>query len=104
METFLKDDFFLMKYSEKQGMFLDSHTPPPRVYAVSSLKSSFEEMFGLWPLPIYVEAVLLPFKNQIIYDGILYPRTITFGRGMTHSFNESYKEAKKKSGIITTLV
>ncbi len=67
-----------MKYVDGQAMFLDSHTPP-QVYAISALKSSFEEMFDFWPLPIYAEAILLPFKDHIIYDGILYPRTITFG-------------------------
>lgn len=98
---FLKGNFFLMEYTDKQGMFLDSHTPP-RVYAVSSLKNSFEEIFGLLSLPIYMEAVFLQFKDQIIYDGILHVNNIIFGRHMTHSLKEDYKKAKKR-GIITAL-
>ncbi|MCX6703137.1 MAG: hypothetical protein NTV02_00390 [Candidatus Zambryskibacteria bacterium] len=98
---FLKGKFFLMEYTDTQGMFLDSNNPP-RAHAVSSLKSSFEDMFCLMPLPIYMEAVFLPFKGQIIYDGILQVNNIIFGRHMTRNFKEDYKKAKKK-GIITVL-
>ncbi|MHB9025106.1 MAG: hypothetical protein ACYC7E_13195 [Armatimonadota bacterium] len=73
---------------------------PPKAYGVLALYSSFEEMAEL---PIMVEAVLLPFKRQIIYDGIFAYSPISFGRGYIESFNSSYQRAKSMYGIITSL-
>ena len=42
-----------------------------KVYAVLALSDPLEDMvLGLRP-PILVNAVLLPFKGKIVYDGIL---------------------------------
>lgn len=54
-------------------------------------------------LPIRLEAVLMPFKNQIVYDGFLIPYNVIFGRGFTEDLNEEYQEAKHRYGIITSL-
>jgi hypothetical protein len=50
-----------------------------------------------------IEAVLLPFKNQITYDGQCRYYNIFFGGGITRRLNDSYQLAKAHSGIITTL-
>lgn len=50
-----------------------------------------------------VEAVLLPFKDCIVYDGFLQPYNISFGGNIRASINDDYNEKKAKYGIITTL-
>ena len=54
-------------------------------------------------VPILIETVLLPFKNQITYDGQCRYYNIFFGGGITRRLNDSYQLAKAQSGIITTL-
>jgi hypothetical protein len=46
---------------------------------------------------------LLPVKGQIVYDGLLNSYNISFGPGIRRSLNESFKEAKERLGIVTTL-
>ena len=53
--------------------------------------------------PAYVEAVLLPFKNQIIYDGLIAPYSIYFGRSMRFGFQDTFDKAKAHYGIIESL-
>ena len=50
-----------------------------------------------------VQTVLLPFKDQIVYDGLLTSYSISFGPGIRRSLNESFKEAKARHGIVTSL-
>jgi len=50
-------------------------------------------------LPLMVEAVLLPFKNRIIYDSIIPHYTVSFGGGMRRSFNDAYQESKFRYGL-----
>src|SRR5262249_50205661 len=54
-------------------------------------------------LPVLTETVLLPFKGMIVYDGLMTSYRISFGPGIRRSLNESFKEAKARHGIVTTL-
>lgn len=49
---------------------------------------------------MYVEAVLLPFKGKIIYDGLFQARNIFFGGGIKRNLKESYMKAKQNNRII----
>jgi len=97
----VKGTFYLFRYLKKHAIFLDDATPP-RAYGVLALTDTFEELLGP-VLPIRLEAVLLPFKGQIIYDGFVVPYRIYFGRGVREELNEDYREAKDRFGIITSL-
>ncbi|HLH60316.1 MAG TPA: hypothetical protein VKV20_01425 [Ktedonobacteraceae bacterium] len=55
-------------------------------------------------LPLYVEAVLLPFEDHIIYDSLLAPYSIYFGPGIRSTLNDSYRDAQEREGIITNLL
>jgi hypothetical protein len=46
---------------------------------------------------------LLPFRDKIVYDGLISSFRISFGGGMRRSFKESYEAAKKRLGIVTSL-
>jgi hypothetical protein len=52
-----------------------------------------------------VETALLPFKDKIIYDGLLSSPgpAIAFGPGIRGMLNETYQQAKDRHGIVTTL-
>ena len=50
------------------------------------------------------EALLLPFRDKIVYDGVLVGFNISFGGGVKRSLNEIYQEAKEQmGGIVTSL-
>jgi plasmid stabilization system protein ParE len=101
-KDFLKDRFFLFRHLKKYAIFLDDSSPP-KAYGVLALKSDFLDMAGGQRLPIFLEAVLLPFKGQIIHDGILIPYPVSFGPGIRRDLKEEYQEAKARFGIITSL-
>jgi superfamily II DNA/RNA helicase len=50
-----------------------------------------------------VEAVLLPFKGQIVYDGLLSGYRVHFGGGIRSDINHTYIIAKHKKRVISTL-
>ena len=100
-KEFVKGRFLIFRYLKNYTVFLDTDESP-KAYGVLALNTAFEEMVGSC-LPAMVEAVLLPFSDKIVYDGILFPYSMTFGGGIRRSFNDAYQEAKSKFGIITSL-
>lgn len=101
-KNFVKGKFFIFRYLKNHTIFLNADELP-KAYGVIALTTPFEEMFGP-NLPVMVEAVLLPFGDEIIYDSILPTYNITFGAGIRRSLNDSYQEAKARFGIITSLL
>src|SRR5690606_15787092 len=75
---------------------------PLQVYGVVALTTPLVVLIQQ-PLPVMVKTVLLPFKGQIVYDGLLNIQGVSFGRGVKASLNDSYRQAKKESRVITTL-
>jgi len=96
---FVRGQFILLRQLKAYAIFVDMNEPP-RAYGVLALNSSFEE---LTQLPAFVDAVLLPFKGKITYDGIINYSPIVFGRNYINSFNDTYQRAKSLYGIITAL-
>jgi len=97
----VKGKFLIFRYLKNYTVFLDTDESP-KAYGVFALNTAFEEMVGSC-LPAMVEAVLLPFNGKIVYDGILFPYSMTFGGGIRRSFNDAYQEAKSRFGIIISL-
>ncbi len=59
-------------------MFLEEGVEgEPKAYLVHYLASPFEELLPI-PPPVLVEAVLVPFKGRIVYDGFIVPYTVYF--------------------------
>ena len=50
-----------------------------------------------------VQMVLLPFKDQIVYDGLLTSYSISFGPGIRRLLTDEFREAKIRHGIVTSL-
>ena len=99
-KQFMADTFYIFRFLKNYTIFIGKGS---QVYGVVGLNNSVAELFQGWSLPILVEAVLLPFKGQIIYDGLLSSHNIFFGSGVRSDLNETYMIAKQNGRIVTTL-
>lgn len=97
---FVRGRFILLSYQKKYAVFLDDGVQ--LAYGVLAISDDFETILGS-DLPIVLQTVLLPFKGDIIYDGVMTSFNVTFGRGIRDRFKASFQEAKAKHGIITSL-
>lgn len=95
--------FFIMRHLKKYTIFLSEHEPN-HAYGVLGLISPIEDIVGPSSyLPVYAEAVLLPFEGQITYDGLPQLYRISFGSGIRAELNDTYRNAQEREGIITRL-
>lgn len=95
-KKFVKGKFFIERYLKKYSIFIDGD----KVYAVLAVNQRLEDIIPKEYLPAYVEAVLLPFKGGIVYDGFLMRTNMFFGSGYKFSLKEAYMSAKQKGQII----
>jgi hypothetical protein len=93
--------FYIFRYLQQHTLFL-SATSPAQAYGVLGLVSPIEEIVGP-VLPVYAEAVLLPFGQQIIYDSLLAPYDIVFGPGIRRDLRQTYRDLLERHGVITSL-
>ena len=93
--------FYVFRELKNYTVFL-SATDPAVAYGVVALTQPFEDMIGP-DLPVMIETVLLPFRDKIVYDGLMCRYGISIGPGIRRSLNESFKEAKTRHGIVTSL-
>jgi hypothetical protein len=98
--NFRKGQFFVERALQKYAVFIGSK--PSAAYGVLGLVSEIEEMLGYRPLPAMVEAVLLPWGDQIIHDGYMAAYAVSFGPGIRRSMKEEYAQLKAR-GIVTSL-
>ena len=94
-------DFYIVRYLKKYTVFLG--VKPERLYGVLGLADPLEMMFAGHPLPVYVRGVLLPFRDRIIYDGLLSVYSVFFGPGIRSSLKETYNRLKSREGIVEQL-
>lgn len=99
-KSFIFDNFHIERILKKYTVFISSKND---VYAVLALTDDFGEIIHKSQLPLYVKAVLLPFKGKIIYDGLLERYNIYFGGGISSDLKEVYLAAKQNAKIIETL-
>lgn len=91
--------FFIERLLKKQAIFIQDE----KVFGVLGLYDELEDVIEGAPLPLYVDAVLLPFKGKIIYDGLLQPYNVYFGSGISSELREAYLAAKQNGTIIESL-
>ncbi|HEV3343188.1 MAG TPA: DUF6398 domain-containing protein [Pirellulales bacterium] len=93
--------FYVFRELKNYTVFLSS-AKEPVAYGVLALSQPFEDLIGPY-LPVLTETVLLPFKGKIVYDGLMSSYNVSFGGGIRRSLNESFKEAKARHSIVTSL-
>ena len=94
--------FIVLRHLKKYSVFL-SQSKPPHAYGVLGLVSPIDEVIGP-EVPQLVQAVLLPFRDKITYDGILTGYRLHFDRGIRAGLNDTYRNIKEREGITTTLL
>ncbi|CAK0770438.1 conserved hypothetical protein [Gammaproteobacteria bacterium] len=96
--------FYIMRHLKSYSVFLgtESSRGSPVAYGVLGIVSPIDEII-IWPPPVLVEAILLPFEGKIIYDSLLSPYSITFGSGIRNSLNNDYRTVRERGQIITSL-
>jgi hypothetical protein len=97
---FVRSSFFILRHLKMGSIFIGKDD---KVYAVHGIQDPLEEVIPSYALPQMVEAILLPYKGRIIYDGVLSGYSIHFGGGIRSNLNRTYMKAKHKALIITTL-
>lgn len=98
---FVAGRFYVFRYHRSHAVFLSS-TEPAIAYGVVPLLDPFETVIGR-QLPRMVENDLLPFKDKIVYDGLITEYSMSFGAGLKRRLNDDYMDAKERQGITTTL-
>ncbi|VFM96205.1 MAG: hypothetical protein BECKG1743D_GA0114223_102113 [Candidatus Kentron sp. G] len=96
---FVRGDFYMERFLKNYAIFIQSE----RVYAVSGIHNSFDEMFPKSYLPMLVKATLLPIRDKIVYDGFLNPYNLFFGNEIKSELRETYLMAKQDGKIIFSL-
>lgn len=99
-KQFIAGEFFIERMLKRYAVFISSDN---EVYGVLALHQPFQEIFDSSSLPVFVKTVLLPFKGRIVFDGILEPYSISFGRGVSSSLKETYMAAKQNGKVIESL-
>lgn len=98
----IKGKFILLKHLKNYSVFMNMEEDG-RIFAVTGISDAISNMFDSSKLPMILEAVLIPFEEKIIYDGLFMPYPIRIGKNMRKNFNEQYNEIKKKYGITTSI-
>jgi hypothetical protein len=97
---FISGTFQIFRYLKGYTIFIGEGSA---VYAVLSIYEPFQDVLHGHPTPINVEAVLLPFKGHIVYDGMLKMYPIFWGKNVRAELNDTYMSANQNGRIITTL-
>jgi hypothetical protein len=96
----ISSSFVIFKCLTNYAIFID--TKDNRFYAVKALGDSFDKFFENFP--VQITTTLIPYKDKIIYDGFIQSSGVYYGRNMTETMNEDYKNAKHNKEIQTSLV
>ncbi|HSM82921.1 MAG TPA: hypothetical protein VLS96_14620 [Nodosilinea sp.] len=99
-KNFVSGSFYLERYLKQHAIFISDQDV---VYAVLGLRDRFDNIIHKSNLPLLVKAVLLPFKGQIIYDGLLQGANVFFGGGIKGSLKQVYLAAKSRGQILESL-
>lgn len=98
-KTFVKDKFIVFANKNKTIFF--SSEKDPKAYEVYGLYDDFSDLLPFEP--IMLEAILIPFKEKIIYSGSLRLFSISFGGGFKKGLERDFQMSKNKFGIISSL-
>ena len=100
-KTHVRGKFMLERHLKKGSILISMQDE--KVYQVQGITSTWEEMFPGWPLPILIEATLLPFRDVIISDGLVSSYSLRIGSNMAAGFKDLYMKAKQEGRIIRSL-
>jgi len=94
---FVADTFCVERILKRYAVFIGSED---RVFGVLGLYDELENLMPKHVLPLIVKAVLLPFKDKIVYDGLFASYNVWIGGNMSANFKDTYMSAKQNQAII----
>ena len=96
-KDYVKGNFYIERFLKKHAIFISNEN---RVYGVCGLHQRFDEMIHPSRLPLFVQAVLLPFSDKVVYDGLFQAYDVHAGTGVRGHLKEIYMIAKQNNSII----
>ena len=98
-KNFIQDQFlFYKQYKNYCAVFYGKESV---VFGIKGLTQPFYEILPFFP--VYVQTVLLPFKNYIVSDGYFETYSIHFGGGIKKILKRDFDIAKSQFGIVEKL-
>ena len=97
---FVKKTFIIYKDLKKYTIFVD--TQESLSYGVFGLFKEIRDLINN-KFPVMADAVLLPFKNKIVIDGIISPYDFKIKGALSKILINSYRDSKANKGLIVTL-
>src|SRR6266849_9221205 len=94
----LAGSFYIFRSLQNYTIFL-STTTPAHAYGVLGLVSTIEETVPL-PLPVYTQAVLLPFEHHIMYDSLFTSYNVLFGQDTARICRSSIAISRSAKGSL----
>lgn len=95
-----RESYIISRHYEEYSTFIP--VGQNKVFGVLALTEDFFEVLPQEP-PVLVETSLLPYKGQIVWDGLVALSPLVFGSNYTASFIEISDGARKKGKVITSL-
>ncbi|MDO9517047.1 MAG: SEC-C domain-containing protein [Methanosarcinaceae archaeon] len=99
-KTFIKGKFCVISHPKEHTIFLQPFNNP-KAYAVLGLYEDMSDFSS--NLPVYADTVLLPFKEKIIYSGMIKSNFIRIEEPENEVLMNIYQKAKNRFGIIRSL-
>ena len=96
----IKETFLVVKYTSEHTVFMPIESEKdPVFYGVKGLESSLAEVLD-YKVNVMIEAVLLPFGDKIVYDGLVAPYPIIIDKGVTDRISMLYEKAEEAQRVI----
>lgn len=99
-QRFIKGDFILIKTYKKYGVLLSLGKGQAKAYGVLGLTDSLIDIAEYGLGTYFGNVVLLPWKDQIIWDGLCEIKQVILGHNYMRSFTAVYKKIKQAGEII----
>ncbi|MFH1644101.1 MAG: hypothetical protein ABIA74_02905 [bacterium] len=97
---YYRQNYIIMKHYKEYSIFSPhNQKEEDKFFGVLGLTQSIKSVIPQKP-PILLETSLLPYKGQIIWDGIVRVSNLLFGKNMTKSFRELSDETKENGEVI----
>ena len=95
-------EFVVTEHRSNHTVFMDTKDDG-KLYGVYGLLDPFKKIMPPRMMPAVGEAVLLPFNNKIIYDGIFKGHDTVSNPLPLEEISLFYQDAKRKWGTVLTL-
>ena len=99
-KTHVRGDYILINSTRDRALLLALDGDPAKAYAVLGLTDALIDVSPYGIGTYFTEVVLLPWKDEIIWDGLCSIKPVILGRNYLRSFTETYKEIERAGKVI----